>query len=153
MINQDHIEDLLKLSNPANMSGRKMWVHDGGNMMTAMNWFKKITGREFLLPIPVGGPGTAMPGGAAQSTGVGALISHTEQIGGKDVTVTLRGGSSSTLDGAWGNPHQGPPTLEIQDARHLTGVPTCQPFASHAKKIIVEVKFTTRADQTRVAIK
>lgn len=86
MINQDHIQDLLNLSNPANMSGRKMWVNDGGNMMTAMNWYKKITGQEFLLPIPIGGPrsdGGQMPEGAARvSKGLGAAFAvHTETVG------------------------------------------------------------------------
>ncbi|MCA9135615.1 MAG: hypothetical protein KDB00_02620 [Planctomycetales bacterium] len=74
MLNQGAIEDLLKLSNPANMSGRKMWVHDGGNMMTAMNWYKKITGENFLLPIPIGGPTASsgtMPDDAARSTSIG----------------------------------------------------------------------------------
>lgn len=154
MLNQGAIQDLLNLSNPANMSGRKMWVFDGGNMMTAMNWFKKITGVQFLLPIPIGGPGGEMPTGAATDTkSVGALQSYQGDVGDKAVTVTLRGGSSSTLDGAWGNPHNGPPTIEIADARNLIAVPTCQTFLKATKKVIVEIKFTTRADQTPVKIK
>ena len=114
MINQNQIEDLLKLSNPANMSGRKMFVHDGGNMMTAMNWFKKITGKEYIPPIPIGGPGGQVPEGAAKEVlnkGVKqfGLCAHKETVGTGTLTVTLRGGSSSKLDGAWGNPHDGPP--------------------------------------------
>jgi hypothetical protein len=158
MINQDAIEDLLNLSNPANMSGRKMFVNDGGNMMTAMNWFKKITGTAYLPPIPIGGPGGLVPVGAAREVvdkGVKqfGLCAHKEVVGLGTLTVCLRGGSSSTLDGAWGSPHHGPPTIEIFDARLLTLVPTCQPFLQAAKQVIVEIKFTTRADQTPVKVK
>jgi len=178
MINQDHVQDMLNLSNPANMSGRKMFVMDGGNMMTAINWFKKITGQPFLFPIPVpvkvaGGEGyeKRMPEGAARvvdtpynyivdedgetrtvkDTHKGFVLASHADAG---VTVTLRGGSSSVLDGAWGTKHDGPPTIEIQNAQKLTNVAIIQRFNVKGKKgIIVEVKFTTRADQTRVPIK
>ena len=154
MLYQAALYDLLNLPNPANMSGRIMCVFDGGTTLTAMNGFKHVTGVQFLLPIPIGGPGGEMPTGAATDTkSVGALQSYQGDVGGKAVTVTLRVGSSSTIDGAWGNPHNGPPTIEIADARNLIDVPTCQTFLKATKKVIVEIKFTTRADQTPVKIK
>ena len=54
----------------------------------------------------------------------------------------MRGGSSSTVAGP-GNPHHGPPTLEIQCAEALTLVPS---FLGFPDKTIVEVKFSTRAN-------
>ena len=199
-INQGAIADLIALSNPANMSGRKMWVHDGGNLATAMRWFKKITGAEFdFIPKKPGEVGLR----AARPTDSGFwFLTVTE---GK-ISVTLRSGSSSVLDGAWvapentyptspaygqpafrypdpqdkqvtepipnktwgqilkgapekgrkealRNPHDGPPTIEMFDARELRQVDVFTPFRSANKSVIVEVKFTTRPDQRAVTIK
>lgn len=193
-INQHQIEYLIQLSKPANMSGRKMWVKDGANMATAVQWFRKITGVEFNLF-------------TARQTPSGFLFVTIEDNN-LGVKVTLRGGSSSVLDGAgvpagntydpraalaqpayrlkdpanpktsekepilgttgnmknkplkWGdivtgdpNPHAGPPTLEIENAEKLTLVPSFQPFFKSNKPVRVEVKFTTRRNQTRVTVK
>ena len=190
-INQDQIETLIQLSNPANMSGRKMWVMDGTNMASAIWWFRKITGVEFNLFTARQSP-----------SGFRFLTIEDDTLG---VKVTLRGGSSSILDGAWvpedkipragldkpayrlkepdnpkasqrepilgttgkkknkplnwgdivsgdPNPHDGPPTLEIENAERLTGVPSFKPFFGD-KGVRVEVKFTTRRNQTRVTVK
>jgi hypothetical protein len=193
-INQSQIETMIQLSNPANMSGRKMWVMDGANMATAVQWFRKITGVEFNLFTARQSP-----------SGFRFLTIDDGDLG---VKVTLRGGSSSILDGAWvppdntydpraalakpayrltdpanpkssgtepilgttgktknkpltwgdivagdPNPHDGPPTLEIENAEKLKLVPSFTPFLDSAKPVRVEVKFTTRRDQTPVTVK
>jgi hypothetical protein len=56
------------------------------------------------------------------------------------------------------NPHTSVPTIEIQNAQELKHVDVFLPFLSDggkkkAKKVIVEIKFTTRADQRVVKIK
>jgi hypothetical protein len=130
------VADMIKACGPAAQTkGRRVWICDGANMMTAMNYFRDITGEEFnMLALPT------VPSGFKLKT-----VSQT--ILDKDVKVTLRGGSSSTVQSA-GNAHNGPPTLEIQNAEALTLVPQ---FAGFPAKTIVEVKFSTRAEFARWA--
>jgi hypothetical protein len=135
-IQQTAVADMIKACGPAAQTkGRRVWICDGANMMTAMNYFRDITGEEFdLLKLPT------VPSGFKLKT-----VSQT--IADKDVKVTLRGGSSSSIEAA-GNKHHGPPTLEIQNAEALTLVPQ---FVGFPAKTIVEVKFSTRAEFARWA--
>ncbi len=189
-INQAELQTLISLSKPINMDGRKTWVMDGGNFQTACWWFKKITGVEFNLL-----------SASVRTSKDGGFRFLTVQDG--DVSITLRGGSSTTLDGAWvapentaprskaydqpamryqdpantalgkvpvlvqnrpvkwseiltgqPNPHTSVPTIEIHNAEELEHVGSFLPFRGKAnKKVIVEIKFTTRAKQTTVTIK
>lgn len=159
-MNYRELEKLLQLAKPVRMSGRKVWVLDEGNMMTAMNWYRKITGHRFVLPVPVrvadaetGAVTSTLPPGAALAAPIGALSTR-EDPDRKGVVVTLRGGSMSVLDAATGNKHAGPPTLEVHNAQALAGlVPTFAPFAGMKKKVIVEVKFSTLAEVKTVPIR
>ncbi len=204
-INQPQVETLVSLANPINMSGRKTWVLDGGNFQTACWWFKKITGVEFNLLEKVTNPDTHQPAsvtaGPQMRVSPDGFLFLTVEDEGLGASITLRGGSSTTLDGAWvppqntaprspaygqpamryqdfehrdltkvpvkvknkdvnwediltgeANPHTSVPTIEIQNAQKLTQVKLFMPFASKPK-VIAEIKFTTRANQTTVTIK
>lgn len=135
-IQQTAVDEMIKACGlPAQAKGRRVWICDGANMMTAMNYFRQITGEEFdIMNLPTVASGFKLK-----------TVSQT--IGDKDVKVTLRGGSSSTVQSA-GNAHNGPPTLEIQNAEALTLVPQ---FVGFPAKTIVEVKFSTRAEYARWA--
>lgn len=134
--NQSAIAEMITACGaPAQTKGRRVWICDGANMMSAMNYFKDITGEEFNLL-------TLRP----VQTGL-LLKSVHDTLLGKKVTVTLRGGSSSSIDGP-GNKHHGPPTLEILYAENLTLVPQ---FVNFPNKTTVEVKFSTRAEYARWA--
>ncbi len=87
-INQAQVQTLISLANPMNMDGRKTWVLDGGNFQTACWWFKKIAGVEFNL---------LSPSVRISSDGFRFLTVGDET----GASITLRGGSSTTLDGAW----------------------------------------------------
>lgn len=133
-INQSNVAELIKACGlPAQTKGRRVWINDGANMMTAMNAFRDITGQEFDLF-------------RARTIDIGVkLMTVEEDINGKRVKVTLRGGSSSEV-AAPGNAHKGPPTLEINNAEALTLVPQ---FLNMPGKTTVEVKFSTRAEFAR----
>ncbi len=133
-IDQTSVQEMIKAcGQPAQTKGRRVWICDGGNMMTAINYFKQITGEEFdMLKLPTVASGFK-------------LKTVAQEINGKDVKVTLRGGSSSSV-AAQGNAHHGPPTLEIQCAEALRLVPQ---FLDFPDKTIVEVKFSTRAEFSR----
>ena len=132
---QSNIEKVISSAGaPANTSGRKVWIMDGGNMMTAISDFKKMTGMHFD------------PNKARTSPQGFKFETLTERVNGADVTITLRGGSSSVIDTNHG-PHAGPPTIEIQNAQVLGEVGA---WAAYVKpgdgdKVIVEIKYTTRA--------
>ncbi|TDL91034.1 hypothetical protein [Meridianimarinicoccus aquatilis] len=135
-LNQSAVAQMItEAGQPAQTKGRKVWILDGGNMMTAMNHFKQITGEDFNM--------AALPTVASGFK----LKTVSEAVLGTTVKVTLRGGSSSSIDGP-GNKHHGPPTLEIQYAEALTLVPA---FLGFKKKTVVEVKYSTRAEFARWA--
>jgi|SRR4051794_13094140 hypothetical protein len=168
-IDQAQITLMLAECVDANNVGRKVYFCEGGNLMTAMNYYRKITGQQFdlgvpLIPLAQGGqapPATART--ATFSSPAGPVKSfkfntYSELVGGINVSVTLRGGSSSpvqteryvltsgdaTGQTVYTHGLPGVPTMEFQNAWALTAV---LPFQALGDRI-VEVKFTTRYEFT-----
>ena len=149
----------------ANNVSRKVYFCERGNLMTAINYFRKITGRSFDIGIPAAPGVGGRPGGARTATSsspsrpVKALQfnTHSDQIGSTNVTVTLRGGGSSSPvttepyvltsgddKGLMHYTHDlpGVPTMEFQNAFALTAVDEFHGIGNR----IVEVKFTARSE-------
>lgn len=165
-IDQKAVVDMVAACVETSNVGRKVYFCENGNLMTAMNYFRKITGQKFDLGIPVGGPGSAQHGVARTATfssSQGPIKSfqfnvYKERVGNTDVTVTLRGGSSSPVateryvltsgkdDGStvYTQDLPGVPTLEFQNPSALTGVPAFLALGDR----MVEIKFTTRYEFT-----
>lgn len=161
-IDQAQITLMLAECVDANNVGRKVYFCERGNLMTAMNYYRKITGQKFDLGIPLA-PGGQVPQGPARtatfSSQAGPVKSFkfntfSENVAGTNVSVTLRGGSSSPVqteryvltagnaNGQTFYTHDlpGVPTMEFQNASALTAVLAFQGLGDR----IVEVKFTTR---------
>ena len=165
-INQAEINKMLSECVDTDNVGRKVFFCENGNLMTAMNYFRAITGQRFDLGIPLQ-PGGAVAPGARTATFSSKdennrtiqvknfkFNTYGEQIGGTQVSVTLRGGSSSpvtteryVLTAGTASGHTtytsdlpGVPTMEFQNASALVNVTKFQGLGDR----IVEVKFTTR---------
>ena len=144
-IDQDQINLLLDVAEPSDSSDRVFFI-EKGNMMTAINYFKKITGEALSLQQLT----------SRKASGGFYLYTHKGRIGQKDVNVTVRGGSSSSVTSVrdvyiFTKDYQllghhsaetttpGVPTLDITNPGALGQVPrivTCEGR--------VEFKFTTR---------
>ena len=163
-IDQSEIRNMLSQCVDAKNVGRKVYFCERGNLMTAINYFRKITGRSFDIGIPPA-PGVGGPPGVARTATFSSpsgpvkafqFNTYTDQVGGTNVTVTLRGGSSSpvtteryvlTSGDNKGMTHYthdlpGVPTMEFQNASALTAVDEFHGIGDR----IVEIKFTTRSE-------
>lgn len=164
-INQEEIGKMLSQCIDAKNVGRKVYFCERGNLMTAINYFQKITGSSFDLGIPSATDSSGSTGSVARtatfSSPFGAIKafqfnSYTDQVGGTKVTVTLRGGSSSPVKTEryvltsgddrgltyYTEDLPGVPTMEFQNASALTAVQEFQGIGDR----IVEIKFTTRSE-------
>lgn len=143
-IDQDQINLLLDIATPSTQSNRVFMV-EKGNMMTAINWFTKITGQQLSLFDLI------------RNKAAGGFFIHTYNgsINGQPVNVNLRGGSSSSItterlvlimsnqytarDEIWtSSTTPGCPTIDITNPQNLGQVPrvvTCDGR--------IEIKFTT----------
>lgn len=83
-INQDQINLLLDRSNLSTESNR-VFIFEKGNMMTAIQWFTRITGQRLSL------------GDINRRRADGGFFIHTYQGVAEDINVNLRGGSSSSI--------------------------------------------------------
>lgn len=143
-INQNEISNLLSRASPSSQSDRVFMV-EGGNMMTAIDWFRRITGQALSLA------------DLSRNKATGGFFIHTYNgtVNGAPVNVNLRGGSSSTITTEkhvllMTQGHQylgeidsssttaGCPTLDITNPQNLTLVPS----VAHCQGRI-EIKFTT----------
>lgn len=143
-INEQVINNLLDNATPSNSSDRVYFV-EPGNMMTAMSYFKRITGQQLGLD-------------ALSQKASGGFFVHTYNgmINGQQVNVNLRGGSTSDvtytrLVHVLSVSHQlvdaeetsqvahGVPTIDITNPGALNGVPRLQNAQGR-----VEFKFTNR---------
>lgn len=144
-IDQQAINDLLAECEDANNNGVKVYFCERGNLMTAINCFRRITGQAFNFAT------------AVTTAGGFKLQNYQETINGIQVGVNLRGGSSSTVTterytltapGAQGvtiSTHDvnGVPTIDVINPAALTLVPAFLGLATR-----VEIKFTTRSEFT-----
>ena len=142
-INQQAINDLLARCEDANNNGVKVYFCDDGNLMTAINSFRRITGQDFNFST------------AVTTAGGFKLQNYQETINGAQVGVNLRGGSSSSVTterytmtapgdkGLTVSTHDvnGVPTIDIINPAALTLVPAFMGLATR-----VEIKFTTRSE-------
>lgn len=139
-INQDAVNSLIDNSIPSETSNRVYFV-EPANLMTAIDFFKRITGQ-------------GVPSLTSMNVAAGGFFFHThsENIDGSRVNVTLRGGSSSivpisrTLCTPSGDERStynlpGCTTLDITNPEALSNVPR---FSGNATR--VEFKFTQREE-------
>lgn len=143
-INQMQINRLLDIASPSTQSDRVFMV-EKGNMMTAIQWFAKITGQRLSL--------TDLT--SLKASGGFFIHTHNGTVDGKPVNVNLRGGSSSSItteklvmlmtkdyrylgDVESSSTTPGCPTIDITNPQNLAEVPrviTCNGR--------IEIKFAT----------
>lgn len=143
-IDQGAINNLLDTCNPSDQSDRVLMC-ENANMMTALNWFTKITGQRLSLAQLTGN----------KAAGGFYLHTHADTVGGNAVNVNLRGGSSSTITTEYVHDimtkdHQylgtvektsktpGCPTIDITNPQHLGQAPRVVNCNGR-----IEIKFTT----------
>ncbi|HEX4948704.1 MAG TPA: hypothetical protein VFZ34_18655 [Blastocatellia bacterium] len=144
-INQGEINILLGQAASVPNTDRVFFV-EPGNMMTALHWFKRITGVELSLPQLT----------QRKAEGGFFFYTHQDNVNGVAVNVTIRGGSSSpvsTTREVYTYTHDYQPLSNTESQSVLPGVPTLeltnpQAMAEVPKFLTlngrVEFKFTNR---------
>lgn len=151
-IDQDQINRLLDISTESTQSDRVFMI-EGGNMATAIDWFKRITGQQLSLFDLT----RAKASGDTRAKQSGGFFIHTYQgtVNGQQVNVNLRGGSSSSIvterlvtlmtrdfrylgEAEYSTTTPGCPTIDITNPGALGAVPRIVNCKGR-----VEFKFTT----------